>query len=139
VKDGEIYVIEVNPRASRTVPFVSKAQGQPYAKIAAKLMMGQIAARAWRGRADAAQACGREGSRLPFLEIPRVDVILGPEMRSTGEVMGIDQNFPMAYAKAQIAAGSVLPTKGPSSFPCGTPTSRRWCRWRRCSPMPASN
>ncbi len=112
IKDGDIYVIEVNPRASRTVPFVSKATGIPWAKIAAKVIAGQpLAELGAKEQPDPAHTSVKE-SVFPFAKFPGVDVILGPEMRSTGEVMGIDSNFPLAYAKSQIAAGSALPTKG---------------------------
>jgi carbamoyl-phosphate synthase large subunit len=112
VKDGEIYVIEVNPRASRTVPFVSKAQGQPFAKIAAKVMAGKSLKELGMVEPTPPKHTSVKESVFPFAKFPGVDVILGPEMRSTGEVMGIDQNFPLAYAKSQIAAGTMLPTKG---------------------------
>jgi carbamoyl-phosphate synthase large subunit len=112
VKDGEIYVIEVNPRASRTVPFVSKAQGQPFAKIAAKVMMGKSLAELGIVEPTPPKHTAVKEVVFPFAKFPGVDVILGPEMRSTGEVMGIDADFPTAYAKSQIAAGSPLPTKG---------------------------
>ena len=113
IKDGEIYVIEVNPRASRTVPFVSKATGIPWAKIAAKVMAGQSLAELGYTTElpDPAHVSVKEVV-FPFTKVPCVDVILGPEMRSTGEVMGIDADFPLAYAKSQIAAGSALPTSG---------------------------
>jgi carbamoyl-phosphate synthase large subunit len=112
IKDGEIYVIEVNPRASRTVPFVSKATGVPWAKIAAKVMAGKsLAELGATEQPDPAHVSVKE-SVFPFSKFPGVDVILGPEMRSTGEVMGIDQNFPLAFAKSQIAAGTLLPTSG---------------------------
>ena len=112
IKDGEIYVIEVNPRASRTVPFVGKATGVPWAKIAAKVMAGQsLAELGVTELPDPAHTSVKE-SVFPFAKFPGVDVILGPEMRSTGEVMGIDQTFEMAFAKSQIAAGTMLPTKG---------------------------
>ena len=112
IKDGEIYVIEVNPRASRTVPFVSKATGIPWAKIAAKVMAGKSLAELGVTEQPDPKHVSVKEVVFPFSKFPGVDVILGPEMRSTGEVMGIDQGFPLAYAKAQIAAGSVLPTKG---------------------------
>src|SRR6185437_11521759 len=112
IKDGEIYVIEVNPRASRTVPFVSKATGIPWAKIAAKVMAGKSLAELGAKEQPDPKHTSVKESVFPFAKFPGVDVILGPEMRSTGEVMGIDQNFPMAFAKSQIAAGTVLPTKG---------------------------
>ena len=112
IKDNEIYVIEVNPRASRTVPFVSKATDIPWAKIAAKVMAGEsLATLQITEQPDPAHTSVKEVV-FPFSKFPGVDVILGPEMRSTGEVMGIDANFPMAFAKSQIAAGGALPTKG---------------------------
>jgi carbamoyl-phosphate synthase large subunit len=112
IKDNEIYVIEVNPRASRTVPFVSKAQGQPFAKIAAKVMTGKSLAELGMIEPTPPRHVSVKEVVFPFSKFPGVDVILGPEMRSTGEVMGIDYNFPLAFAKSQIAAGTVLPTKG---------------------------
>src|SRR3954465_7995281 len=109
---GDLYVLEVNPRASRTVPFVSKATGVPWAKIAAKVMAGRsLAELGVTEQPDPAHPSVKEGG-FPFSKFPGVDVILGPEMRSTGEVMGIDANFPMAFAKSQVAAGGALPTKG---------------------------
>jgi carbamoyl-phosphate synthase large subunit len=112
IKNNEIYVIEVNPRASRTVPFVSKAQGQPFAKIAAKVMAGKSLAELGIVEPTPPKHISVKEVVFPFSKFPGVDVILGPEMRSTGEVMGIDWNFPLAFAKSQIAAGSTLPTKG---------------------------
>ncbi len=112
VKDGEIFVIEVNPRASRTVPFVSKAHGIPWAKIAAKVMVGKTLDELGIVEPAPPKHVSVKEVVFPFSKFPGVDVILGPEMRSTGEVMGIDENFPLAFAKAQIAAGTVLPTKG---------------------------
>jgi carbamoyl-phosphate synthase large subunit len=112
IKDNEIYVIEVNPRASRTVPFVSKATGIPWAKIAAKVMAGKTLAELGVSEQPDPRHISVKEVVFPFTKFPGVDVILGPEMRSTGEVMGIDETFPLAYAKAQIAAGSVLPTSG---------------------------
>lgn len=112
IKDDEIYVIEVNPRASRTVPFVSKAQGQPFAKIAAKVMTGKTLAELGMVEPVPPKHISVKEVVFPFTKFQGVDVILGPEMRSTGEVMGIDMNFPLAFAKAQIAAGNVLPTRG---------------------------
>ena len=112
VKDGEIYVIEVNPRASRTVPFVSKATGVPWARLAAKVMAGKsLDELGVAEMPDPSQTSVKEVV-FPFGKFPGVDVILGPEMRSTGEVMGIDMNFPMAFAKSQVAAGNSLPTSG---------------------------
>ena len=112
IKDNQIYVIEVNPRASRTVPFVSKAQGQPFAKIAAKVMAGKSLAELGIVEPTPPKHISVKEVVFPFSKFPGVDVILGPEMRSTGEVMGIDVNFPLAFAKSQIAAGGALPTQG---------------------------
>ena len=112
IKDGQVYIIEVNPRASRTVPFVSKAQGQPFAKVAAKVMIGHSLAELGFTEPTPPEHVSVKEVVFPFTKFPGVDVILGPEMRSTGEVMGIDTTFPMAFAKAQIAAGTVLPVGG---------------------------
>ena len=112
IKDGEIFIIEVNPRASRTVPFVSKAQGQPFAKIAAKVMAGKSLAELGVTEPTPPRHTSVKEVVFPFSKFPGVDIILGPEMRSTGEVMGIDADFPHAFAKSQIAAGTVLPTSG---------------------------
>src|SRR4029077_5628409 len=112
IKGNDVYVIEVNPRASRTVPFVSKATGIPWAKIPAKVMAGKsLAELGVTEQPDPAHTSVKEVV-FPFSKFPGVDIILGPEMRSTGEVMGIDEKFPLAFAKAQIAAGTVLPTEG---------------------------
>ncbi|MBL9141665.1 MAG: carbamoyl phosphate synthase large subunit, partial [Phycisphaerae bacterium] len=112
VKDETVYIIEVNPRASRTAPFVSKAKGVPWANYAAKVMMGatldQLGAREVH---DTGFYAVKE-SVFPFSKFPGVDVLLGPEMRSTGEVMGADRSLPVAFAKAQMGAGVHLPTKG---------------------------
>jgi carbamoyl-phosphate synthase large subunit len=116
VRDREVYLIEVNPRASRTVPFVSKATGVPWAKVAMRVMMGETLNGIMKsfGLDDAPwpRHVSVKEAVFPFAKFPGVDVILGPEMRSTGEVMGIDQEFPLAFAKAQMAAGTVLPTQG---------------------------
>ena len=112
IKDNEIYVIEVNPRASRTVPFVGKATGVPWAKIAAKVMAGKSLDELGIQELPPPKHTSVKEVVFPFAKFPGVDVILGPEMRSTGEVMGIDDDFPTAFAKSQIAAGTVLPTKG---------------------------
>jgi len=112
VKDGEIYVLEVNPRASRTVPFVSKATGIPWAKIAAKVMMGKTLKELNVDKSKKFRHTSVKESVFPFAKFPGVDVILGPEMRSTGEVMGIDDNFGLAFAKSQMAAGVSLPLSG---------------------------
>jgi carbamoyl-phosphate synthase large subunit len=116
IHEGHLYVIEANPRASRTVPFVSKAVGLPLAKLACRIMLGERIA-------DLALPSGHEGvgfgehvsvkeAVLPFDRFDGADSLLGPEMRSTGEVMGIARDFPTAFAKAQAAAGSPLPTAG---------------------------
>ena len=116
VKDGMVYVIEANPRASRTVPFVSKATGVPLAKVAARTMVGATLAEL---RAEGLLCPPAEGGHvsvkeavLPFNRFPDVDIVLGPEMRSTGEVMGIDRTFGMAFAKSQAGAGNTLPSNG---------------------------
>jgi len=107
-----IYLLEVNPRASRTVPFVSKATGVPLAKIAARCMTGQSLAMQGRTEEKIPSRFAVKESVFPFVKFPGVDPLLGPEMKSTGEVMGIGENFAMAYAKAQLGAGMILPTKG---------------------------
>ena len=111
IKDGDIYVLEVNPRASRTVPFVAKVIGLPVAKIAARIMAGeslasfQLAPMHYKHRAV-------KEAVFPFARFPGVDTVLGPEMKSTGEVMGIDASFEIAFAKSQIGGGTNLPRSG---------------------------
>ncbi|MEK6599317.1 MAG: carbamoyl-phosphate synthase large subunit, partial [Deltaproteobacteria bacterium] len=112
VKDNAVYILEVNPRASRTVPFVSKAIGRPLAKIAAKVMLGKTLKELGLTEEAAPKHISVKESVFPFIKFPGVDTILGPEMKSTGEVMGIDRDFGRAFAKAQIAAGAKLPLKG---------------------------
>ncbi|MEP0337976.1 MAG: carbamoyl-phosphate synthase large subunit [Alphaproteobacteria bacterium] len=112
VKDGDIYILEVNPRASRTVPFVAKATGIPVAKIATRLMCGEkLADMDLTSRAVGGHVAVKEAV-FPFSRFPGVDTVLGPEMKSTGEVMGLDRDFPRAFAKSQLAAGMSLPTEG---------------------------
>jgi carbamoyl-phosphate synthase large subunit len=112
VKDETVYILEVNPRASRTAPFVSKAKGMPWANIAAKVMMGaSLDSLGAKELPDTGFYAVKE-SVFPFSKFPGVDVVLGPEMRSTGEVMGADRSLPVAFAKAQMAAGVHLPTQG---------------------------
>ncbi|MGE3865570.1 MAG: carbamoyl-phosphate synthase large subunit [Hyphomonadaceae bacterium] len=111
IKAGEIYVLEANPRASRTVPFVAKAVGVPVAAIAAQVMAGAGLAQFKLKPAKLAHVAVKEAV-FPFARFPGVDPILGPEMRSTGEVMGLDAAFPAAFAKAQLAAGDRLPVAG---------------------------
>ncbi len=108
VKDGQVYVLEVNPRASRTVPFVSKATGIPWAKVATKVMLGKKLQTLGITEEIQVNHVAVKEVVLPFLRFPGVDPILGPEMRSTGEVMGIAHNYGLAYAKAQIASGQNL-------------------------------
>jgi carbamoyl-phosphate synthase large subunit len=112
VKDGRLYILEVNPRASRTIPFVSKAIGVPLAKLAAKIMTGMtLNELGFTTQAHPDHYCVKEAV-FPFLKFPGTDTILGPEMLSTGEVMGISDDFGIAFAKSQIAAGNTLPTGG---------------------------
>lgn len=111
VKDGQIFVLEVNPRASRTVPFVSKAIGQPVAKLAAKVMAGARLAD-FKLKDPAPKHVSVKEAVMPFARFPGVDPVLGPEMRSTGEVMGIDMTFEAAFAKAELGAGIHLPRTG---------------------------
>jgi carbamoyl-phosphate synthase large subunit len=112
VKNGRIYVLEVNPRASRTVPFVSKATGIPLAKLATRVIMGErLTALGLTEEVTPSHVSVKE-SVFPFARFPGVDTILGPEMKSTGEVMGMDHAFGLAFAKAQLAAGQDLPMSG---------------------------
>ncbi|QIE57031.1 carbamoyl-phosphate synthase large subunit [Pikeienuella piscinae] len=111
IKGADIYVLEVNPRASRTVPFVAKAVGAPIAAIAARLMAGEKLSAFALPSADPGHVAVKEAV-LPFARFPGVDTLLGPEMRSTGEVMGIDRGFARAFLKSQIAAGVTLPGGG---------------------------
>jgi carbamoyl-phosphate synthase large subunit len=111
VKDGEVYVLEVNPRASRTVPFVAKATGQPIAKFAARLMAGE-SLKSLGIRKNKGKHVAVKEAVFPFARFPGVDVILGPEMRSTGEVMGLDMDFGRAFAKSQLGAGGKVPVEG---------------------------
>jgi carbamoyl-phosphate synthase large subunit len=112
VKGDELFVIEVNPRASRTIPFVSKAIGRPLAKLAALVMVGRkldeldFSEEIWPSH------CSVKEAVFPFVKFPGADTLLGPEMKSTGEVMGIDSEFGRAFAKAQIEAGNSLPKGG---------------------------
>ncbi|CAH1674156.1 carbamoyl phosphate synthetase subunit beta [Hyphomicrobiales bacterium] len=111
IKDGDIYVLEVNPRASRTVPFVAKVIGQPIAKIAARIMAGEPLAD-FGLKPTSLDHVGVKEAVFPFARFPGVDVLLGPEMRSTGEVIGLDRSFDTAFAKSQLGAGSKVPVKG---------------------------
>ncbi|MFK7902059.1 MAG: carbamoyl-phosphate synthase large subunit [Nitratireductor sp.] len=121
IMDDEIFIIEVNPRASRTVPFVAKTLGCPIAKIAARIMAGEkleaaIAAYGKKPNSRTIKHIAVKEAVFPFSRFPGVDTLLGPEMRSTGEVMGLDTSFPMAFAKAQLGAGTDLPKKGTIFF-----------------------
>ena len=124
-EDGRpnVYVLEVNPRASRTVPFVAKATGVPVAKIAAKVMAGMTLAELEVTSEPIPAHVSVKESVFPFRKFVGVDIVLGPEMRSTGEVMGISERFSIAFAKAQLASGVVLPESGQhlsSASPRGT-------------------
>ena len=117
IKDGVIYVLEVNPRASRTVPFVAKAIGRPIAKVAARVMAGETLEQAlghYGGRIDSRTLphIAVKEAVFPFARFPGVDTLLGPEMRSTGEVIGLDTDFALAFAKSQLGAGVDLPRSG---------------------------
>ncbi len=112
IADGEVYILEVNPRASRTIPFVSKAIGVPLAKLAARVISGKKLGEMGFVREIVPRHVSVKESVFPFVRFPGVDTILGPEMKSTGEVMGIDYSFPMAFAKAELAAATELPLEG---------------------------
>jgi carbamoyl-phosphate synthase large subunit len=112
VKDDELYVIEVNPRASRTAPFVSKAIGVPLPKLAAKIMAGKTLKELGFLEEIIPTHFSVKEAVFPFIKFPGTDITLGPEMRSTGEVMGIDADFGLAYAKAQMSAQPALPESG---------------------------
>ncbi len=111
IKNDKIFIIEVNPRASRTVPFVSKAKGISLAKIASRIMTGEKLSKFNLKNKNKNMYAVKEAV-FPFNKFPNVDVLLGPEMKSTGEVMGLDKDFGLAYAKSQIASSNSLPTKG---------------------------
>ena len=110
IKDGDVYILEVNPRASRTVPFVAKTVGLPIAGIASEVMAGRKACATSGCRSRIFRHIAVKEAVFPFARFPEVDPILGPEMRSTGEVMGIDMDYAVAFAKSQIASGSKVPT-----------------------------
>jgi carbamoyl-phosphate synthase large subunit len=111
LKDGEIYVLEVNPRASRTVPFVAKVIGEPIAKIASRMMAGESLA-SFGLKPKMLDHIGVKEAVFPFARFPGVDVLLGPEMRSTGEVIGLDGSFGIAFAKSQLGSGTKVPKTG---------------------------
>ena len=112
IKDNLLYVLEVNPRASRTIPFVSKATGIPWAKVATRIMLGRGLEAQGLTREVVPPHISVKESVFPFLRFPGVDTLLGPEMKSTGEVMGVDRSFGLAFAKSQMAAGTRLPLSG---------------------------
>ena len=112
VKDRQLYVLEVNPRASRTIPFVSKATGVPLAKLATKVMLGRTLKDLGLTREEIPSHFSVKEAVMPFDRFPDVDTLLGPEMKSTGEVMGIDSDLGAAFAKAQLGAGQKLPLSG---------------------------
>jgi carbamoyl-phosphate synthase large subunit len=111
IKDGTIFILEVNPRASRTVPFVAKVTGRPIAKIASRIMAGESLSSFGLQELPLDHVAVKEAV-FPFNRFPGVDTVLGPEMKSTGEVMGIDRNFAIAFAKSQIGSGSKVPRDG---------------------------
>src|SRR5947208_14518609 len=137
MKAGQVFVIEANPRASRTVPFVAKATGVPLAKVAARVMLGATLDELrteglLRPPVEGGHVSVKEAV-LPFNRFPDVDTLLGPEMRATGEVMGIDETFGLAFAKSQAAAGDRLPDGGTLPFslsdrdkPAGMVAARRF-------------
>jgi carbamoyl-phosphate synthase large subunit len=133
IRDGVVYCLEVNPRGSRTVPFVSKATGVSLAKLAAAVMVGRsLESLGFTEEVEMSYVAVKEAV-FPFTKLPNVDTVLGPEMRSTGEVMGIADSFGWAFAKAQIAADGALPTSGvimvtvnDSDKPTVTPIVRRF-------------
>jgi carbamoyl-phosphate synthase large subunit len=112
VQDQKVYILEVNPRASRTIPFVSKAIGLPLAKLAAQVMVGKKLAQLGLVKEIAPRHFSVKESVFPFNKFPGVDTLLGPEMKSTGEVMGLGSSFGLAYAKAQLGCGMRLPQSG---------------------------
>ncbi len=111
IKDGEVFVLEVNPRASRTVPFVAKTVGVPFAKVGALVMAGEPLGAFGLEPRPVGHVAVKEAV-FPFARFPNVDTLLGPEMRSTGEAMGLDRDFPIAFAKSQLGAGVLVPTSG---------------------------
>ena len=112
IQNDVVFVLEVNPRASRTVPYVSKATGLALAKIAARCMVGSTLARQGVTREVVPPYFSVKEAVFPFLKFPGVDTILGPEMKSTGEVMGVGETFAEAFVKSQLAAGVKLPSSG---------------------------
>ncbi len=112
IQGSDVFILEVNPRASRTIPFVSKAIGVPLAKLAARVMVGEKLGAIGFTEEIVPPYISVKEAVFPFAKFPGVDTLLGPEMKSTGEVMGIDESFGVAFAKAQIASGTLLPGSG---------------------------
>ena len=133
IQNDEIYVLEVNPRASRTVPFVAKVVGLPIAGIASEVMAGKPLAAFGLKRPHLDHIAVKEAV-FPFARFPGVDTVLGPEMRSTGEVMGIDKDYAVAFAKSQLGGGSKLPLPARCSCRSRIPTRTRW--WSRSASSP---
>jgi len=131
IKGDDIYILEVNPRASRTVPFVSKAIGVPLAKVAARCMVGQSLADQGLTKERRPKHYFVKEAVFPFIKFPGVDTVLGPEMKSTGEVMGVGESFGEAYAKAQEGAGTLLPVKGKAMLSVRTADRARLVRVAR--------
>ncbi|MFY9973375.1 MAG: carbamoyl-phosphate synthase large subunit, partial [Chromatiaceae bacterium] len=131
IKGHDIYILEVNPRASRTVPFVSKAIGVPLAKVAARCMVGRSLADQGLTRERKPKHYFVKEAVFPFIKFPGVDTVLGPEMKSTGEVMGVGESFGEAYAKAQEGAGTLLPVKGKAMLSVRTADRTRLVRVAR--------
>jgi len=138
IKEDVVFILEVNPRASRTVPFVSKAMGVPWAKIAAQVMVGVKLADIPEAKERVLEYFAVKESVLPFNKFPGADTVLGPEMKSTGEVMGIDKNFGLAFAKSQEAAGTCCRDRGLSSSALKTACGAILYLWSRKSPKWAS-
>lgn len=126
-----MYLIEVNPRAARTVPFVSKATGVPLAKVAARVMAGQTLAQQGVTKEIIPPYYSVKEVVLPFNKFPGVDPLLGPEMRSTGEVMGVGRTFAEAFAKAQLGSSSTMKNRGARCSPFAKATKSVSLTWRR--------
>ena len=145
IQNGIIYILEVNPRASRTVPFVSKATGVPLAKVAALAMIGTKLKELGLTTERVPKFFAVKESVFPFVKFPEADPILGPEMKSTGEVMGTGRSFGEAYAKAQLASGVTIPTRGVCLLsvrdrdkPAAVTLGRRWSRRASRSSRPTA-
>lgn len=131
VKNNEVYLIEVNPRAARTVPFVSKATGVPLAKVAARVMAGKSLAEQGVTKEVIPPYYSVKEVVLPFNKFPGVDPLLGPEMRSTGEVMGVGRTFAEAFAKAQLGSNSTMKKHGRALLSVREGDKERVVDWRQ--------